>query len=130
MRQLHFVLASALTLVPALASAAAPPRAAAVQTGWYYSLAGRTEGPFDDAHFAEAYLSGVVTDTTSIWWDGAQGGWVALAQSQRFAEIDRWYLRRGSKQIGPMTAAEARAQIADARRSGKTIESLDVRLEH
>lgn len=100
-----------------------------MQTGWYYSVDGRNEGPLDDAHFADAYLAGTITDTTQVWWDGATSGWVALAQSQRFAELDRWYVRNGAQVIGPLTGGAVRAQIADLRSQGRSVDTLEVRLE-
>ncbi len=128
-------LALALPCLPSVAHAwpaQGQPTATAAATSqgeWYYAIDGRTQGPFDDAAFAEAYLSGSVTDTTSVWWEGAQG-WKPLAQSERFAELDRWYIRHGSKQLGPMSAAALRDQLAKARAEGKPYHSLDVRLEH
>ncbi|HWB74694.1 MAG TPA: DUF4339 domain-containing protein [Nannocystaceae bacterium] len=124
-------LALALPCVPSTAYAwpTTPAKAKAADDGWYYAIDGRTQGPLDDAAFAEAYLVGSIGDATPVWWEGADG-WRPLAQSQRFAELDRWYIRRGDKEIGPMTAAALREQLAKARSEGKPYDSLDVRLEH
>lgn len=133
------IVAALLSFVPLAADAkpskrkSAPADEAAqaeaeVGSAWYAAVNGKTEGPFDDAAFVLAYLSGRVTDDTLVWWDGAER-WVALSKASWFVELDRWYVRHGAKGFGPVTGTALRAKLAKGRTEGHDVTKLEVRLE-
>ncbi len=118
-----------VVLAPRVGRAAATQPATEVEAadGWRYAFGTRAVGPLDDAALGAAYLDGRVTDDTLMWWDGATA-WTALSAAPRFDELDRWYTRHGTHEVGPMTGAELRAALASSRAEGRDVDELQVRL--
>jgi len=72
---------------PAQAATAGPPPLPAAAP-WFLGVAGRQEGPYDDAGLAAQAVAGTLTDTTLVWRSG-QAGWSPAADVPEVADVLR-----------------------------------------
>lgn len=73
---------------PAQAAPAAGPPPLPAAAPWFLGVAGRQEGPYDDAGLAAQAVAGTLTDTTLVWRSG-QAGWSPAAEVPEVAEVLR-----------------------------------------